>query len=256
MKHAKELSKVISQQTVPAYIRSLLQRHPPRLIFHPRVGWVRFGNFRRLQPISRVFGFDRGLCIDRYYIEHFLSKCALDVQGHILEVGDDLYTRRFGEHRIMKSDVLHAVEGNSVATLVADLANADHIPSKTFDCIICTQTLQVIYDVRSAIKTLHRILKPAGILLATVPGISQISRYDMDRWGDYWRFTDLSVRRLFDDIFGKDSATIEAHGNVLAACAFLHGLAARELKKEELEYHDPDYQVLITVRAVKPSKNI
>jgi hypothetical protein len=37
----------------------------------------------------------------------------------------------------------------------------------------------------------------------------------------------------------------------MVACAFLHGLAAHELHKKELEYHDPDYQVVITVRALK-----
>lgn len=39
--------------------------------------------------------------------------------------------------------------------------------------------------------------------------------------------------------------------NVLVACAFLHDLAAQELKPEELDSNDPDYQALITVRAVK-----
>ena len=34
--------------------------------------------------------------------------------------------------------------------------------------------------------------------------------------------------------------------------AYLYGLSSGELKTPELEYQDPDYQVLITVRAVKP----
>jgi hypothetical protein len=38
---------------------------------------------------------------------------------------------------------------------------------------------------------------------------------------------------------------------VLTAIAFLRGLAAEELKREELDYHDPDYELIITVRAVK-----
>ena len=50
-----------------------------------------------------------------------------------------------------------------------------------FDCIIFTQTLHFIYDVRLAIQTLHRILKPGGVLLATFPGISQIIPRQMGR---------------------------------------------------------------------------
>ena len=245
--------KAIAKRGLPERVRRRIRAMQRRLGLWPPVGWVRFGSLRRLQPISRKFGFDRGQCIDRYYIENFLAAHAADIRGHILEIGDDTYTRRFGGERVTRSDVLHVQEGNPKATIVADLASgADHIPSDTFDCIIFTQTLQCIYDVRAALRTLYRILKPGGVLLATFPGISQISRYDMDRWGDYWRFTTLSARRLFEEIFPPECVKVNAHGNVLAAIAFLHGLAAEELREDELDYHDPDYELLITVRAVKP----
>jgi hypothetical protein len=242
----------IAKAVLPAKVRRWLWVKQKHLITWPPVGRVRFGSFRRINPISRVFGFDRGLCIDRYYIERFLSAHASDIQGCVLEIGDDTYTCKFGCNRVTKSDVLHAKDGNPMATVVADLTSADHIPSNTFDCIILTQTLQCIYDVPAALRHLYRILKPGGVLLATFPGISQISRYDMDRWGDYWRFTTLSAQRLFEEIFPAESISIEAYGNVLVAIALLHGLAAEELPQAQLDYRDPDYQVLITVRAVKP----
>jgi hypothetical protein len=70
--------------------------------------------------------------------------------------------------------------------------------------------------------------------------------------GDYWRFTSLSAQRLCASAFPPANVRVEAHGNVLAAVAFLHGLAREELRPEELDTKDPDYEVLITVRAVKP----
>jgi len=215
---------------------------------------VDFGNLRRLTPISSVFGYDRGQPGRRYYIDNFLTRHAQDVHGHVLEIGNDTYTQKFGAGRVEKLDVLHVTEGNPKATIVADLTRADHIRSDTFDCIIFTQTLQCIYDVQAAIQMLYRILKPGGILLATFPGISQISRYDMDRWGDYWRFTTLSAKRLFEEVFLPENVEVDAYGNVLAAIAFLHGLAGEELRRRELDYHDPDYEVLVTVRAVKPER--
>jgi SAM-dependent methyltransferase len=190
--------------------------------------------------------------IDRYYIERFLRVHAADICGHVMEIRDDAYTREFGGDRVTKTDVLHAVAGNPQATIVADLAGADHITSDTFDCVILTQTLQFIYDAPAAVATLHRILKPGGILLATFPGISQSNRR-MERWDDHWRFTTVSSRRLFGERFPPELVTVEAHGNVLVAIAFLHGLAAQELRLEELDHVDPDYEVLITVRAVKPA---
>lgn len=234
---------------LPTPIRARLE-HLPGLFSFPPVGRVQFGDLRRVTPISREFGYDRGLPIDRHYIENFLAEHAPDIRGRVLEIGDDSYTKRFGGERVTVRDVLHVVAGNPGATIVADLTDADHIPSNTFDCIILTQTLHLIYDVRAAIRTLHRILKPGGVLLATVPGITQTS---VDEWEEswYWSFTHRSIRRLFAEWFPAENLSVEARGNVLAAIAFLHGLSTEELLPSELDYHDPQYQFLITVRAVK-----
>ncbi len=219
---------------------------------NPPVGRVDFGDLRSTEPISREWGFDRGQAIDRYYIEKFMAGSAGDIKGHVLEVGDNIYTSLFGGDQISRSDVLHVSAEDPRATIVADLTSANHIPSDKFDCIICTQTLHFIYDVETVVQTLHRVLKPGGVLLVTAPGISQISRFDMDRWGDYWRFTSASIRRLFAGVFMERYVTVTPHGNVLSAVAFLHGLAVEELTQEELDRTDPDYEVLLAVRAVKP----
>jgi SAM-dependent methyltransferase len=225
-----------------------------RLTRWPPVGRVRFGSLRRLKPVSTAWGTDRGWPVDRYYIERFLARHSRDIQGRVLEIGGNDYTMQFGSDRVTQSDVLHVAEDRPQVTIIGDLTNAAHIASDSFDCIILTQTLQAIYDVRAVIGTVHRILKPGGVVLLTVPGISQISRYDMDRWGYYWSFTTASVRCLLQEAFPPANVQVTAHGNVLASIAFLHGLAQSELKQEELDYVDPDYQLLITARAVKESQ--
>jgi SAM-dependent methyltransferase len=212
---------------------------------------VRWGNIRRLKPFSAVMGLDRGHGIDRYYIESFLAENRDCIQGVVLEIADDNYTRQFGGDRVERSEVLHAVAGNPQATIVGNLETGENIPQSNFDCIIATQTLPFLYDFKSAIATCHRALKPGGVLLATFAGITQISRYDMDRWGDFWRFTTLSAQRMFGDRFGPDNITIRAHGNVLTSVSALLGLAAEDLKKRELDHFDPDYEQLITVKAIR-----
>jgi LmbE family N-acetylglucosaminyl deacetylase/SAM-dependent methyltransferase len=216
----------------------------------PRIERVRFGSLRRLEPVSRQWGYDRGRPVDRYYIEEFLAGYAGDIRGRVLEVADDAYTRRFGND-VVQVDVLHVVPGNPKATIIADLAAGHEIPSDTFDCVVLTQTLQFIYRVQEAIGTIHRILKPGGVVLATMPGISQISRLDMEQWGDYWRFTSRSAQQLFREFFDDHAVSVTTYGNVLSATAFLHGLADRELTREELENWDQDYELVIGVRAVK-----
>ena len=217
----------------------------------PTVGGVRFGDFGRLEPISREFGLDRGRPIDRYYIEGFLARNAGDIRGRVLEIKDSAFTRKYGGDRVTQSDVLDIEEANRRATIVADLSRAEDVPADAFDCIICTQTLHFIYEIGAAFRTLRRILKPGGVLLATFPGIGQTGCAELDE--HYcWALSTLATRRLCEETFPGTDVEIEAHGNVLAAVAFLEGLAVRELREEELDHHDPDYELLITLRAVKP----
>lgn len=196
-----------------------------------------------LHPLSRKFGFDRGTPVDRFYIEGFLARHRCHIRGDILEVADDRYARMFGKS-IGKIDVLHALP-TSGATIVGDLATGENIPASAYDCIILTQTLHCIYDYAAAAVNAIKALKPGGTLLVTAPGISQISRYDMDRWGDYWRFTDRSMTRFLQELSPSARITVETYGNVAAAKAFLDGAAVHEVEQAVLEHHDDDYQVLI-----------
>ena len=246
--------RLLARRLIPRSTRQWLWAKSKAIACKPPVGLVRFGGLRRLAPISRQFGLDRGTPVDRYYIERFLSAHASDIQGRVLEIGDDTYTRRFGGERVTQYDVLHVESSNPNATIIGDLTDGKHISSDIFDCIILTQTLQFIYDVRAAINTLHRILKPGGVVLITTSGISQISRYDMDRYGHFWNFTSLSIRRLLEGVFLPRHVQITTHGNVLAAMAFLHGLSAQELRQKELDYTDADYELVINIRAVKSDR--
>jgi SAM-dependent methyltransferase len=217
----------------------------------PPLSGMNLGELRRLDPVSRSFGTDRGLAIDRYYIERFLDSRRADIRGRVLEIGEDTYTRRFGGDQVTRSDVLHVHDRNRRATIVGDLANAPQIPDASFDCIILTQTLQLVFDLTAAMRTLHRILAPGGVLLVTVPGISQVAV--QGEWGKtwYWAFTALAMERLLREHMQAEHVDSQVHGNVLASTALLYGLASEELTAEELDTVDPEYQLIIAARAVK-----
>jgi SAM-dependent methyltransferase len=217
----------------------------------PPLGTIDLGDLERTAPFSTVYGFDRGGAIDRRYIEHFLGKHGADIAGAVLEIEDDSYTARFGGERVQRSDVLHIDDTNPRATLVGDLADAPHIASERFDCIIVTQTFQFLYDVNAAVRTCHRILKPGGVLLVTVPGVTQLDWNCewRDHW--YWSFTTNSVRRIFGSSFTPGTFEVESYGNVYAATTFLNGMGLPEVKRELLDVRDPAYQVIVAARAVK-----
>jgi hypothetical protein len=204
-----------------------------------------------LEPLCRDFGKSRGTPVDRAYIHEFLWERRADVRGRVMEVADSGYTDYLGEGDVTQVDVLHVQEGLSWVTIVGDLVTGEGIPKGAFDCFVVTQTLHLIYDLPAAVRTCHELLTPGGVVLATLPGISQVSQYDRQGWGDFWRFTADSAQRLFADVFGPEQVEVVPYGNVLVASAFLYGYAAEDLEPEALAHRDDDYHFLIGVRARK-----
>jgi SAM-dependent methyltransferase len=204
-----------------------------------------------LEPVSRNYGFERGEPVDRWYIERFMKENESDVRGRVLELYENTYTEWFGGDRVTASEVLHHGEDNAAATLKGDLQTGEGVPEAAFDCFIFTQTLHLIPEPEAALRGTYRALAPGGVLLATLPGISRVCTDDRPVWGDWWRFTTDGARKLFADVYGADNVEVDAVGNVLSACAFLYGLAAEELDHAQLAHRDTDYELLVTVRAVR-----
>ena len=217
---------------------------------HIPVGAFRFGDFHRFQPVSWNYGFSRGEPIDRLYIERFLKRHRAVIRGRVLEVEERTYTNQFGGRKVTHSDVLHVSHDHPGATVVADLTDAPHIPSDQYDCVILTQTLQYIYDTRAALRTLHRILRPGGSLLATFPGLSRTSD---PLWSAswYWNFTSCSAKRLFGEVFNQRKLKVEGFGNLFVATAFLYGLVQADISQEDFTHNDEGFEITIGVCARK-----
>ena len=210
------------------------------------------GDFNRTTPFSIRYGYDRGGPVDRYYIENFLQENAGSIKGRVLEIGDNEYTMRYGGKKVTKSEIFHVNADNPKATIIGDLSNAPHIADNSMDCIILTQTLQFIFDFKGALETCYRILKPGGALFLTVPGISQIEYGALeDSW--FWSFTKPSMQKIMAQIFPAPNVEVQNYGNVFVATALLYGMGLPEIKKEQMDFTDPHYQVIITVKAVKPA---
>ena len=230
-------------------LRAEASHHRAYLKHHNRDGFD-WGDFRRTDPVSRDWGYDRGVPVDRRHIADFLCAHSSDMAGRVLEVQEDDFTLALGSRRITAHDVLDIDRSNPRATVFADLRVATEIGPDTYDCIILTQTVHVIDDMGAVLRECHRILKPGGVLLATFPAASRVClEYGED--GDYWRMTPAGARALFRQSFNPSVTTCEALGNVLTNIAFLHGLSATELTDAEFNAHDPYFPALTGVRAKK-----
>jgi len=197
-----------------------------------------------------TWGADRGGSIPRFYIAKFIEQHAVDIRGRALEVAGNRYIQQYGRD-VREVDILDIREDNPEATFVADFADAPNVPDDTFDCLVVTQILSWIYDPRAPFRTAHRILVPGGVLLATTPGIARLAPIESELFGEWWHFTAMSAKRVAEEVFGAGNVEVQTFGNVLSAAASLFGLGQYDLTVDELEVHDPHFEVIVGIRAVK-----
>jgi len=199
------------------------------------------------RPVSRTFGYERGVPIHRYYVDKFFETHAHRIRGHCMEFQDSGYVRRFGGGRPSRIDILDLTADNPNATLVADLTKPNDIPSDTFDCIVCVHVLHLVYDADGLTREMHRLLAPGGALLIAVPGTSMID----PNWTEFRRWTALGIETLLGQFFRPSDIQVESYGNSLAAAAEMRGLASDEIAPWELNARDELFPVEVGGLAVK-----
>lgn len=197
-----------------------------------------FGDLGRTESLTD-WGFQRGLPVDRWYIEYFLKERANLVRGQVLEVKEDAYATRFGASSV---DVVDIDASNERATIVGDLCDPTTLQPARYDAAIVTQTLQFVSDVEAALRNLLRSLRAGGSLLITVPALSRLCGPD-----DRWRWTPIGFEQQLRAAMAAESAEVEVVGlgSSLSARAFLFGLAADDLDDEALTVHDPDLPLVV-----------
>jgi SAM-dependent methyltransferase len=257
--HITELERVRHEVVSLRASKSWLFTAPLRAVYEmltnvPQGNMTHRADDQRRRPARDVWGVDRGLPIDRYYIDRFLTAHRADIRGVTLEIKDDGYTRRLGGSTVTDAQVLDIDPSNPLATIVADLTRAESIDSDRFDCFILTQTLHVIYDMHAALSHALRLLKPGGVLFCTIPAVSRVNYENggLDS-GDYWRLTGAAVWRLFEAQTRVASLSVESYGNVRVCAAFLYGMAAEEISAPDLTFNDPLFPLIHCVRATKRS---
>jgi SAM-dependent methyltransferase len=207
---------------------------------------VRWGSFRRTTPVSRSFGLDRGLPVDRVYLADFIGRHRADLRGSVMEVSRRTYVDQFGTpDRVTIVDIDRT---NTQATLHCDLSEEGSLPAGEFDCIVLTSTLQFLGDFDAALRNLWGALAPGGVLLITVPAVSRAQPVGTD----HWRFTPVGLERALRDRLPTGAEiTVEWYGNVFAAVATLHGLSVEETGRAALLERDPEYPVIVCARVVR-----
>src|SRR4029078_10950168 len=97
---------------------------------------------------------------------------------------------------------------------------------------------------RQALRNAIGCLAPGGTLLLTVSGISQISRYDFERWGEYWRYTTQGIEGLLREVAPEAGIQVSSRGNLAVAKAYLDGCPVERITDEVLLVNDTAYHTV------------
>lgn len=214
-----------------------------RAVFTQKDNYIKLIAAMPDRPVSKRFGAERGKPIDRVYMERFLAENQDKIKGTVMEMADSRYTVMFG-HDVERSLILH-LNGWGKGVVKGNLETGEGIHENSIDCFICTQTIQFIYDIHSAVRNIYKMLKPGGVALVTAHCLGHISLYDYHNWGEYWRFTDMSMYRLFAEVFDEKQIIVHSWGSMKTAVAHLYGLCAEDLQEKDFEYQDEQYPVII-----------
>ena len=160
---------------------------------HPEARW------------ERIF-FER----TRTSIRGFISRAAKarTLSGVVLEIGSgletftrDAFVRETPQLRFLRSEMQarHRIEGASEGAAELDLrcdVTRLGIRSMSVDGVICSEVLEHVFDYRSGIAEIARILKPGGVLVLTTPFL-----YPLHGEIDLWRFTPQALELMLRDAF-------------------------------------------------------
>ncbi|MCK9419635.1 MAG: methyltransferase domain-containing protein [Nitrospirae bacterium] len=90
--------------------------------------------------------------------------------GSILDIGSGTAPVSPDLHRTVVADVSEeAMRNVECASKVVTSITAMSFETASFDCIVCSEVLEHIPDDAKAASELRRVLKPGGVLVATVP---------------------------------------------------------------------------------------
>jgi len=131
---------------------------------------------------------------DRYLLKKQIAELSDFIKGRVLDIGSGpnggRYKNLFSASDYVTLDINPDYNPDIVGS-------AEKIPEQdsSFDSIVCFQVLDDLKDPLKAVKEMHRILKPGGYGLISVPQSNELH----DEPHDYWRFTKYGIGALLSE---------------------------------------------------------
>jgi SAM-dependent methyltransferase len=152
---------------------------------------------------------------------------------------------------VESTNVLPVHQGNPLEIVKCGFVDTDHLSSDAFDCVILTQTYVYVFDLRVAVRMIHHVFRPGGVVLAILPCASPIHT---DEWTEpwCWGLAERSARLLFAGTLPDENVRTDADGNVLALRCCAQEAGVTESTTRQRNHRDISYPTGVTDRAVNP----
>lgn len=139
------------------------------------------------------------------------------LKGSVLDVGcgDSPYRFLLNENNISYQGIdIEGAKNFDYNNMEVVFFNGEDIPfeNEKFDAIICTEVLEHVSNYQKLINEMHRVLKPNGTAIITIPWSA---RYHYIPY-DYFRYTPSSLKIMFSDF---NDVKISPRGNDVSAIA-------------------------------------
>ncbi|MBC7688941.1 MAG: class I SAM-dependent methyltransferase [Aquabacterium sp.] len=152
--------------------------------------------------------------IHLYFLLQDLKKAILEYgKGDLLDLGCGNKPYEEWYKPVTKSQVgCDIMQSSENKVDVICLATALDFPDHSFDTILCTQVLEHVFDHHTLLKEAHRVLRPGGVIILTVPFCWELHEVPYD----FFRITRHGLEELFkEQNFTVD--TLKANGGKWAA---------------------------------------
>ena len=138
----------------------------------------------------------RGKNMDRLLFNNALR--SIELSGDILDLGSGgtkasyhRFIKFIKSYKITHTDLYKNIDQPDI--LKINLEEKFNINNNNFDAVMCFNVLEHIYNYQNVIAETHRILKPGGIFVGSVPFLIN---YHADP-NDYWRYTWQALEKIF-----------------------------------------------------------
>lgn len=212
------------------------------------LGAIDFGDFRGQLPFCPQFGSLRGTPIDRYYLDKFIAEIREEVVGNTLEIGGKKDNRLLYGVNKAAPYLTMDLAGKGL-DIIGDAHDISAVEKGSLDSVIIFNVLEHCQRPWVVVDNIYEWLKDNGQVFCMVPNAQRVHNFPKD----YWRIFPDAIDSLFARFPHRK---LYIYGNPLTTIASYMGVAAEELKAEELDAAQENYPVASCIHARKAARRL